>query len=71
MNDVGCRPPTAGEAATVLKAANDRSLASLAMFALLRMAAAGCSPSITAAARRSRGVARSGRESRIVSRIDK
>src|SRR5689334_12137338 len=38
------------------------------MLALLRVAAGGCAPSITAAARRGREAARSGRESRLVSR---
>src|SRR5215207_3906640 len=38
------------------------------MLALLRVAAGGCAPSITAAARRDCGRARSGRESRVASR---
>src|SRR5215213_1395717 len=38
------------------------------MLAALRVAAGGCAPSITAAARRGREAARSGRESRLVSR---
>src|SRR4051812_25087062 len=38
------------------------------MLAALRVAAGGCAPSITAAARRGREAARSGRESRVVSR---
>src|SRR3712207_7789997 len=41
------------------------------MLALLRVAAAGCAPPIASAARRGRGLARSGRESRSVGRTGK
>src|SRR5918993_4907152 len=46
-------------------------LASLAMLAALRVAAGGRAPPVTAAARRGRGNARSGRESRPISRTGK
>src|SRR5215216_2675330 len=55
----GCHGARGGEGAV---------LASLAMLALRRVAAGGCAPSITAAARRGCGRARSGRESRVASR---
>src|SRR4051812_23442621 len=41
------------------------------MLAALRVAAGGCAPPIASAARRGRGVARSGRESRLTSRTGK